>query len=58
MVNTEYFIITIKNDQIFLTLTDTNALSQSGPENNGSEGVVHVLQSLRMEPHHHMHYNP
>ena len=34
------------------TLTGTSSPNQSGPESNSHEGVLHILQILRVEPHH------
>ena len=34
------------------TLTGTTTPGQSEPESNGNEGVLHIPQTLEMEPHH------
>ena len=39
------------------TLTGTSILCQSGPGSNGNEGVLHIPQTLRLEPHHQMQVN-
>ena len=40
-----------------MTVTSTTTLGPSRPEINGNEGVLHISQTVRLEPHHQMHFN-
>ena len=38
-------------------LTGATTPDQSGPGNNDNEGVLYILQTSRLEPHHKMQFN-
>ena len=38
-------------------LTGISTSGQSGPESNGNEGVLHIPQVLKLEPHYRMQFN-
>ena len=47
-------LIKIVNSSIWLkdrTLTGTSTLTQSGPGSNGNEGVLHIPQTPKLDPH-------
>ena len=39
------------------TQTGTTTPSQSWLGSNGNEGVLHIPQITKLEPHHYMHFN-
>ena len=46
--------LNISNWAINEILTDTATPGQSGPESNGNEGVLYILQTVRLEPYYQM----